>query len=143
MCKHSVFVFYCLFRYCRAPFACNFCCIRRWCDAKICIVVLHLELHCVTARCGGRVCHFLLVSYTLRNRAHVVRIKARWLFLGRLSRPLGFVVCTSCCAYVWSLNVSILYEIRRRAVLIYLIRPSPHVTVLKYFVCGVFPLVCV
>ena len=30
-----------------------------WCDAKICIVVLHLELHCVTARCGGRVCHFV------------------------------------------------------------------------------------
>ena len=34
-------------------------------------------------------------------------------------------------------------QIRRPAVLIYLIRPSPHVTVLKYFVCGVFPPVCV
>ena len=52
---------------------------------------------------------FCLVRYTLRNRAHVVRIKARWLFLGRLSRPLGFVVCTSGCAHEWSLNISISY----------------------------------
>ena len=68
-----------------------------------------LSLHCVTARSVVEFVTFCLVSYTLRNRAHVVRIKARWLFLGRLSRPLGFVVCTSGCAHVWSLNVSISY----------------------------------
>ena len=68
-----------------------------------------LSLHCVTARSVVEFVTFCLVSYTLRNRAHVVRIKARRLFLGRLSRPHGFVVCTSGCAHVWSLNVSISY----------------------------------
>ena len=51
----------------------------------------------------------LLLCYTVRNQAELFRDKTGVVLSGRLSRPLGFVVCTSGCAHVWSLNVSISY----------------------------------
>ena len=51
----------------------------------------------------------LLLCCTVRNQAEMFRDKTGVVLSGRLSRPLGFVVCTSGCAHVWSLNVSISY----------------------------------